>query len=130
MHLLTFRKDTLEIKYINNGGLKNLGYTQEEIRGMNALDIKPDFTEQSFREMVKPLINQEKEKIVFITTHKRKDGSTYPAESHLQLLKQNDREIFLAIVLDVTERMQSEAIKKQLNENLENRATELQASNS
>jgi PAS domain S-box-containing protein len=127
--ILTFRKDTLEIKYINNGGLKNLGYTQEEIRGLNALDIKPDFTEQSFREMVKPLLNQEKEKIVFITTHKRKDGSTYPAESHLQLLKQNDQEIFLAIVLDVTERIQSEAIKKQLNENLENRAAELQVSN-
>ena len=127
--ILTFRKDTLQIRYINNGGLKNLGYTEEEVRGMNVLAIKPDFTEQSFRELVKPLINQEKEKIVFITMHKRKDGSIYPAESHLQLLKQNGHEIFLAIVLDVTERMQSEAIKKQLNENLEQRATELQASN-
>ena len=83
---------------------------------MNVMEIKPDFTEQSFREMVKQLINQEKEKIVFITIHKRKEGSTYPVESHLQLLKQNDQEIFLAIVLDVTERMQSEkVIKKQLN---------------
>lgn len=128
--ILTFRKETLQIKYINNGGLKNLGYTEEEITGLTILDIQPDFTEQSFREMIKPLINQEKEKIVFIAMHKRKDGSTYPAESHLQLLKQNDREIFLAIVLDVTERTQSEAIKKQLNENLEKRAVELQASNS
>ena len=127
--ILTFRKDTLEIRYINNGGLKNLGYREEEIAGLTIRDIIPDFTEHSFREMVEPLIKQEQEKIVFITTHKRKDGSTYPAESHLQLLKQNDREIFLAIVLDVTERMQSEAIKKQLNENLENRAAELQASN-
>jgi PAS domain S-box-containing protein len=127
--ILTFRKDTLQIRYINNGGLKNLGYREEEIAGLTIRDIIPDFTEHSFREMVEPLIKQEQEKIVFITTHKRKDGSTYPAESHLQLLKQNDREIFLAIVLDVTERMQSEAIKKQLNENLENRAAELQASN-
>ncbi|MGN6802535.1 MAG: sensor histidine kinase, partial [Ginsengibacter sp.] len=70
-----------------------------------------------------------KEKLVFITTHKRKDGTNYPAESHLQLLKQNDQEIFVAIVLDVTERMRSEAIKKQLNENLEKRAEELEASN-
>jgi PAS domain S-box-containing protein len=127
--ILTFGKDTLQIKYINNGGLKNLGYAKEEIPRLTIHDIIPNFTEQSFREMVKPLVSQQKEKIVFITTHKRKDGSTYPAETHLQLLKQNDREIFLAIVLDVTERMQLEAIKKQLNENLENRAAELQASN-
>jgi PAS domain S-box-containing protein len=127
--ILTFRKDTLQIRYTNNGGLRNLGYTEEEITQLSIRDIMPGFTEQSFREMVKPLIDQEQEKIVFITTHKRKDGSTYPAESHLQLLKQNDQEIFLAIVLDVTERMQSEEIKKQLNENLENRAAELQVSN-
>ena len=127
--ILTFSKNTLRIKYINNGGLNNLGYTEEEIKQLSVLDIKPDFTEQSFREMVAPLINKEKEKIVFITTHKRKDGTTYPAESHLQLLTQNNKEIFLAIVLDITERMQSEAIKKELNENLEKRAAELQASN-
>ncbi|HEU5054528.1 MAG TPA: ATP-binding protein [Hanamia sp.] len=127
--ILTFSKETLEVKYINEGGLGNLGYTKEEIRGMNVLNIKPDFTEASFRQMVKPLVNGEKEKLVFITTHKRKDGTTYPAESHLQLLKQNEQEIFVAIVLDVTERMRSEAIKKQLNENLEKRAEELEASN-
>src|SRR5690242_2666656 len=127
--ILTFSKDTLEVKYINEGGLRNLGYTKEEIRGMHVLNIKPDFTEASFRQMVKPLVNGEKEKLVFITTHKRKDGTNYPAESHLQLLKQNDQEIFVAIVLDVTERMRSEAIKKQLNENLEKRAEELEASN-
>ena len=127
--ILTFSKDTLEVKYINDGGLKNLGYIQEEILGTNVLNIKPDFTEESFREMVKPLVSGEQEKLIFVTTHKRKDGTTYPAESSLQLLKQNNLEIFLAIVLDVTERMRSEAIKKQLTENLEKRASELQASN-
>lgn len=128
--IFTFSKETLHIKYMNNGGLHNLGYTTEEIKQLTILDFKPDLTENIFREMVRPLINQEKEKIVFLTSHKRKDGSIYPAESHLQLLKQNDREIFLAIVLDVTERMHLEAIRKELNENLEKRAEELQASNS
>jgi PAS domain S-box-containing protein len=127
--ILTFSRDTLEVKYINDGGLINLGYTKEEIRGMNVLNIKPDFTEESFRELVSPLEKGEQEKLIFITTHKRKDGTTYPAESHLQLMKQNDGEIFLAIILDVTEGMRSEAIKKQLNEHLEQRAAELQASN-
>lgn len=128
--IITFSMDDLRIKYVNNGGLKNLGYTLDEITQLTALDIKPDFTEESFRKMLKPLENEEQEKLVFITTHKRKDGSTYPAESHLQLVKQYNQQTLLAIVMDVTERMHSEAIKKQLNENLEKRAQELQASNS
>jgi len=127
--IITFSKDDLRIKYVNNGGLKNLGYTLDEITQLTALDIKPDFTEESFRKMLRPLENEEQEKIVFITRHKRKDGTTYPAESHLQLVTQNNHQTLLAIVMDVTERVQSEAIKKQLNENLEKRAEELQASN-
>jgi PAS domain S-box-containing protein len=128
--IITFSKDDLRIKYVNNGALKNLGYTLDEITQLTALDIKPDFTEESFRKLLKSLENEEQEKIVFITTHKRKDGTTYPAESHLQLIRQNDQETYLVIALDVSERMQSEAIRKQLNQNLEKRAAELQASNS
>ncbi len=44
-----------------------------------------------------------KENYIF-TNHKRKDGSLYPVEVHLQLVTESYNKRFLAIVLDVTER--------------------------
>ncbi len=128
--IYVFHPDSLLFQYVNHGALQNLGYDKNEIYGLTVLDIKPEVTEPSFRKLLKPLINGEKEKIIFETSHKRKDGSTYPAESHLQLIEQGNQKVFLAVVLDVTESKQAEEIKKQLNEALEKRATELLASNS
>ena len=128
--IYTFDQETLLLEYVNEGALRNLGYTEEELYQLTALDIKPDLNPLSFEKLVRPLISGAKEKIVFETRHKRKDGSIYPAESHLQLIKQEDKNSFLAIVLNITERKQAELIKKQLNDNLQKKAAELMASNS
>jgi len=110
-----FHPDTLQFLYVNNGALKNLGYTEEEIKKLTPLDLKPDHTAQSFKELVAPLLTGEVEKIVFFTNHKRKNGSLYPVEVHLQLVKQESQTVFLAIILDITERKRAE---EKLNEYL------------
>ncbi|MEW6239955.1 MAG: GAF domain-containing protein [Chloroflexota bacterium] len=100
---------TLKFQFVNRGALNNLGYTADEMRALTPLDLKPGFDEESFRSLISPLLEGEKEKIVFHTNHRRADGSLYPVEVHLQLVEQAGERVFLAVILDVTERRRVEA---------------------
>ncbi len=70
-----FKPDTLRLLHANKGARHNLGYTMEELQELTPLDLKPEFTAESFSELLAPLRKGEKEKIVFETVHKRKDQS-------------------------------------------------------
>jgi len=103
-----FDSTTFQFLYVNKGALINIGYTAEEIKKLTPIDIKPDYTIAAFEELVAPLMNNEKEKLIFFTNHKRKDGSLYPVEVHLQLVPENTQKRFLAVILDITERKKTE----------------------
>jgi len=93
---------------VNQGALANLGYTIEEMKQLTPLDLKPEFTDTMFSELLLPLRNGKQEIIQFSTIHERKDGSTYPVEVHLQLSTFESRPAFSAIILDITARKQDE----------------------
>ncbi|MBI5464154.1 MAG: PAS domain S-box protein, partial [Ignavibacteriales bacterium] len=99
-----FDAHTLRFEFANYGARQNLGYTLEQLRLLTSLDIKPEFTEVSFRELVRPLLQREKDKLVFKTIHRRADHSTYPVEVHLQCFDQNEKYFFFAVVIDTTGR--------------------------
>ena len=48
--------------------------------------------------------SSEREKIVFSTLHQRKDSSIYPVEVHLETTKYESKLVFVAIILDITQR--------------------------
>lgn len=114
-----FNTETLFFSYVNKGALNNLGYSEHEIKGLTPIDIKPGFTEISFRQLSNPLILKEKEKVVFLANHERKDGSVYPVEVHLQIVTDGGNTKFLAVVLDITERKKAEESILQANERFE-----------
>lgn len=99
-----FDPDSLRITYANRAALDNTGYTLEELTALTPLQLKPEFDLPKFAALLKPLLEGSKKKLLFETTHLRKDGSTYPVEVHLQLVDVARKKSFLAIVLDVTER--------------------------
>ena len=103
-----FDADTLRFQFANAGALNNLGYTLDEIRQLTPIDLKPFFTPEDFRQLLAPLFMHEKPVQVFETTHKRKDGSLYPVEVHLQLFENDNERYFLAIVQDITSRLDAE----------------------
>jgi PAS domain S-box-containing protein len=103
-----FDSNTLRFVDVNYGARKNLGYTIAELRNMTPLGIKPGFTVESFAKLVEPLRDRTQQRVQFDTVHRRKDGSKYPVEIHLQLLG-DDSPVFVAIVLDRTERKAAEA---------------------
>jgi len=106
--IYVFDADTLRFRHANEGALKNLGYTLTEIRKLTPLDLEPEFTPESFRELIGPLLRGEKPKQVFETLHRRADGSEYPVEMHLQLLTRGPERLFLAVILDITRRREME----------------------
>lgn len=112
-----FDAEKFKFSYLNNGALLNLGYSLEESKQLTPINIKPEYTKSSFNQLVAPLKTNELEKIIFFTNHKRKDGTLYPVEVHLQLVKEENDHRFLAIVLDLTERKRVEDMYRLLANN-------------
>lgn len=102
--IYVFDAVTLKFINVNYGAQKNIGYSLEELKNMTPLDIKPNDNKAKFRKTVDILLNKNVEKVEFETVHRRKDGSTYPIEVHLQLSNLGEKEVFVAIILDITER--------------------------
>ncbi len=116
-----FNTDDLRFEYVNKGALKNLGYSMKEMQKLTPLDIKYEMSEKSFKQFLNPLLSSKRKLAIFETVHRRKDGSTYPVEVHMQLYNKNGNNLFFAFVYDITERkIADEAIRK-LNEELEDR---------
>ena len=106
--IFIFDAETLRFVDVNHGARKNLGYSMAELREMTPLSLKPEFTAESFAELVRPLRAGTVEKIQFDTVHRRKDGSRYAVEVRLQLTD-DDSPVFFAIILDISERKAAEA---------------------
>ena len=102
-----FNGETLKFILVNKGARSNLGYSMDELLVMTPVDIKPKHTKPSFLELIKPLLLGEQQKIEFNSVHRRKDGSDYLVEVHLQKMQFHLHPVFVAIILDVTERTQN-----------------------
>lgn len=100
-----FDCQTLRYSYLNQAAIDNLGYSTEELYRMSPIDINPDLaTADDFKRITQPLLDGELEKDLYLTKHVRSDGSTYPIEIHLQLIRQNNQQFFTAIGFDLTDR--------------------------
>ncbi|MBK6645006.1 MAG: PAS domain S-box protein [Anaerolineales bacterium] len=108
---------SLGFEYVNSGARLNLGYSLEELKTMTPVDLKPQFTEASFRNVIAPLLSGGKSSLNFETLHRRADGSLYPVEVHLQLVETGNERSYLAVISDITERKQAErALTERLTE--------------
>lgn len=106
--IFLFDATTMKFTQMNRGAQENLGYTMEELVDMTPLDIKPEYTWESFQALIRPLREGKRDKIEFTTNHRRKDGTVYPVEVHLQLSALEASQSFLAIILDITDRKELE----------------------
>jgi len=103
-----FDPNSLKFTYANQAALKNTGYSPSEMLNLTPLDLKPELDQTNFRTILQPLLSGIKAKQVFETYHRRKDGSTYPVEAHLQLVETSGKKSCLAIILDISEKRQAE----------------------
>jgi len=120
--IYVFDAKTLKFINVNYGALKNIGYSIEELKNMTPLDLKTHEDKITFRTNIDNLIKKRVEKLEFESIHQRKDGTTYPVEVHLQLSKLVEHEVFVAIILDITERKN---YTKKLERKVEERTEQL-----
>jgi len=114
-----FDPDTLEFNYANRGALLQVGYSYGELFAMTPVDIKPEFDEKTFREMIAPLQNNLQESMTFSTVHRHKDGHLVPVEIFLQYVQPEQRQgIFVSVVRDVSQRLAELKEKEQLQSRL------------
>lgn len=103
-----FDAETLKFQYANQGALRNLGYTLEQLQQITAIKLKPQLTPEKFQQLIDPLLNHQQHKIIFRAAYQRKNGTLYPVEVHFQLIEHQQERLFLAVALDITERQQTE----------------------
>jgi PAS domain S-box-containing protein len=113
-----FDCQSLKFRHVNQGALNNLQYTLAQIRAMTPVDLKPEFTEATFRAMIQPLLDGTRPALSFETLHRRADGSDYPVEIHLQLMEAEGERVFLAVIFDIRERREAEAEREKLQAQL------------
>ena len=102
--------ETLRFVYVNQGAIDQVGYSAEELLTMTPLQIKPEFTEESYRAMVAPLVSGELPQQTFETVHRHKDGHDVPVEVSIQYIDPPvGKPRLVAIVRDITERKRVEA---------------------
>jgi PAS domain S-box-containing protein len=103
-----FDATTLCFTFVNQGAIKNLGYTLDELSALTPLDLKPEFDVTSFEKLLQPLRDGTKGSLQFSTFHQRKDLSRYSVDVYLQFFRNETPPLFAAVVTDTTERDQTQ----------------------
>jgi len=107
---------TGDIVEANQEAVDRLGYSREELYGMNVTDFSigrpPDGIYENWERM------DVGDRYRIEGVHRRKDGSTYPVELWITKIEMGDRARFIAISREISERKAYEAELERQNERL------------
>jgi len=99
---------------VNQRACDSLGYQRQELLQRYVWDIEAAMTPERFQQLWQSL--QEHNFGTIEGTHRRRDGSQFPVEVRLGLLKLNDHCALLALARDISERKQGEQALARLAE--------------
>jgi len=105
--------DTYKIKRANFSGLKNSGYTSEEISDVYFFDMISGLSQESILHSLEPLFSGAVQSVFLETSQKRKDDSRYEVEVLFQLFTFNGEEYLSAFVSDITDRKENQKALKE-----------------
>ncbi|MCW8936228.1 MAG: diguanylate cyclase [Gammaproteobacteria bacterium] len=114
-----FDAKSLKFLEVNKGARDNLGYTLSELQNLTPIDLKPDFTFDTYATLTSALDNKDQKKILFSTVQQRKNGTHYPVEVHLQKTELRKKPAYVTIIVDMSEYENHQKIIRSSNERLE-----------
>jgi len=125
--------ENLNILQVNKGAQKNLGYQSDSLNHMNLAEINAEYDLAAMKTLLNSLLEDNSKQLKFETLHKRRDGSSYAVEMHIQISWMETPAVLVAIVLDISERKEAElelrAYQEHLEEMVEERTNKLQVLN-
>lgn len=99
----------------NGAALATYGYTLEEMRRLTAYDLRTTEAQASFERDFRNA--QQPAGVLFETTHRRKDGRSFPVEVSSRLIDLDGQSYHQSFIRDISERKQGEdTILHQLKE--------------
>ncbi len=113
-----FSPDSFELQYANKGALENSGYNLSELTAVSFNDLQKDMDASLLQEFSKILRKGKRNKIDYLTEHRRKNGSYYSAQVLLHLSQFKNEEAIVAIVVDTSERKRAEKELKESQKTL------------
>ena len=106
--IFIFDAETYHFIKVNEAARENIGYSDEELSLMTAIDLQPEISLGDFNTFIKPLRSSGKKKAHFETLLQRKNGTCYNVDVYVQLSDFKGKLVLLGVVLDITERKKAE----------------------
>jgi len=97
--------ETAQFIDVNERACTDLGYSRSELLSMKIFDIDPGQTPEIFRSLMDKF--QLSSSTIVESLHQRKDGSTFPVEINVTIVKL-EKMYTISIVRDITERKMAE----------------------
>ena len=96
---------------VNQEACTSLGYTRNELLSMSVSDVVKQSEKISYNNVLQKLIQGDAVREEGI--HQCKDGSTFPVEVSIGLIKMNNEELFSVLARDITERQRIDNMKNE-----------------
>lgn len=103
--------ESAEYRYVNDVACQLLGYSADELLGMAIGDVDMNFPKDKWPEFWQQIVKQKS--IDIESSHRRKDGSTFPVDMTVNFFEFNGKHYALGMVTDITEKklMEEERLK-------------------
>jgi hypothetical protein len=103
--------DSLRFLAVNDAAIRHYGYSREEFLSMTLRDIRPPDEIAAFDEQVRRRRSQPERKpfnLLQAWKHRRKDGGIVEVEVSVSAIRFEERDAWLALAIDVTEKKRLE----------------------
>ncbi|UPT67142.1 MAG: PAS domain S-box protein [Sphingobacteriales bacterium JAD_PAG50586_3] len=132
--MFTYSDETFEFIEINKAALDFYGYTEEEMRALDVITIRPEYDQEKTRQNIER--NRDNDFYQLHTIHEKRDGTIINVQVYNNKVVLDNKSLRLVQINDITpvimmeeERERANNTLRQLNEQIQKRAEDLEASN-
>lgn len=111
--IIVFFQPDGQIIEVNQAAVNAYGYERFELLQMNLQDLR---AAQTLTSLTEHMEQASSESLLFTTTHRRADGSTFPVEVTWQSTVIGKQKVFLKIIRDITQRTSFQKAHQQSEE--------------
>jgi PAS domain S-box-containing protein len=115
-----FDANTLRYSFVNEGAVRLIGYTRDELLAMTPLHLNPYASETEYRRLVDSLVSDDTSAAVRQTTMLRKDGTEIKVEKTYRSAEagRDGNRWIIVLARDISARLQTEAELRESHEAL------------